>query len=106
MTMKKSQINSQIRIAAGLSIYENAVPVELSKHADKIPTVHGERGGFFTRGGTQIDHPSAYSKVGWSNMVYRKDTRLIRVGEKWLKEHGVCPAIYCKGDASRGELVI
>jgi len=38
-----------------------------------------------THGGQVIRHPSAYSKVGWSNMIYVASTRHIVVGEDWLR---------------------
>jgi hypothetical protein len=44
---------------------------------------HGWR--YETRGGTVIDHPSAYSRRGWSNMVYVGSTDRIEVGRAWLK---------------------
>jgi len=31
-------------------------------------------------------HPSAYSRHGWSNMVYVGSTRRVEVGELWLEE--------------------
>lgn len=34
--------------------------------------VRGNSGGWFTRRGDHIYHPNAYSKIGWSNMVYRR----------------------------------
>jgi len=51
----------------------NAVPVTVSADVTE-PTIHGNRGGHFTRGGDRIHSPSAYSRFGWSNMVYRSST--------------------------------
>jgi len=38
-----------------------------------------------TKGGTEIRHPSAYGKFGWSNMVYVSSTRRVEVGAAWLR---------------------
>lgn len=46
----------------------------------------GEAGGWYTRGGSPIYHPTAYAQVGWSNMEYRRDTRVIYVGVARLQE--------------------
>lgn len=42
-------------------------------------TCYGERGGWHTKGGARILYPSAYSKSGWSNMVYQTDDRVLVV---------------------------
>lgn len=42
----------------------------------------GERGGWFTSGGTPIAHPSAYCKKGWSNAVYRTSSQELHVTEQ------------------------
>ena len=51
------------------------------------PIVSGSSGGFFTNGGTPIAHPSAYAKVGWSNMHYRCSTIRLTAGFGWLLEN-------------------
>jgi hypothetical protein len=53
------------------------VPVVFGDVAE--PTISGKRGGWFTRGGTPVRHPSAYAKRGWSNLVYRRDSRVITI---------------------------
>ena len=71
-------------LAAWRAVDEHgAVPVILTD-GDYAPTVSGTRGGFYTRGGTPIAHPSAYAKKGFSNMVYHTSTRQIHVGAMWL----------------------
>jgi hypothetical protein len=70
-----------------LGIRNQAVPVILLIGGSLSPHVTGSRGGHFTRGGSRIYHPSAYSRRGWSNMVYRCDTRRIYVGQRWLAAH-------------------
>jgi hypothetical protein len=52
---------------------------------DSEPRYEGS--GFYweTKGGTIIRHPSAYSKYGWSNMIYVSSDLHITVGEEWLK---------------------
>lgn len=53
------------------------------------PKLRGRWGGWYTRGGQIINHPSAYARVGWSNMIYRCSTRRIDVGCFWvLKNYG------------------
>jgi hypothetical protein len=47
------------------------------------PKLTGESFCWRTNGGTYISHPSAYSKVGWSNMNYCCSTLRIEVGENW-----------------------
>lgn len=43
-----------------------------------------------TRGGRPIQHPLAYSRVGWSSMTYVHAERgLIQVGAGWAIEHAV-----------------
>jgi hypothetical protein len=60
----------------------NNVPVIIID-GDSAPVLTGKRGGYFTRGGTRVDHPSAYSRKGWSNLVYRCSTLSITVGGGW-----------------------
>lgn len=56
---------------------------------DAAPTEKGHGWHYETRGGTRIDHPSAYSKHGWSNMVYCCSTRRVEVGYGWLVARGL-----------------
>ena len=49
------------------------------------PALHGRPGGWFTRGGSRIAHPTAYRRVGWSNMVYEASTLHATVGVLWLE---------------------
>ena len=55
----------------------NSVPVIFEENIEK-PTIEGYRGGWYTKGGARIRYPSAYSKKGMSNMVYKKSTFLIK----------------------------
>lgn len=48
------------------------------------PTLAGEGWHWSTKGGKRIDHPSAYSRKGWGNMVYVASTRRVVVGREWL----------------------
>jgi hypothetical protein len=48
------------------------------------PKETGESWYYTTRGGARILHPSAYSKRGFSNMVYHASTRRIEVGQQWV----------------------
>ncbi len=54
---------------------------------DEAPRGRGDGWHYRTRGGTVIDHPSAYAARGWSNMVYVRSTRRIEVGVEWLADH-------------------
>lgn len=68
----------------GLSKFDN-VPVTLTE-GDTPPMLRGESWHYETRGGSVIRHPSAYSRVGWSNMVYKGSTRQVFVGQDWKPE--------------------
>lgn len=52
---------------------------------DSPPEEAGEGWYYMTAGGTRIRHPSAYSKVGWSNMRYNHSTKRIVVGINWVR---------------------
>jgi hypothetical protein len=54
---------------------------------DGSPIEVGQSYGFETRGGTPIYYPSAYSKTGWSNMVYRHSTIRVIVTTTWVFQH-------------------
>jgi hypothetical protein len=60
----------------------NFVPITFIDNNDP-PRLTGESGGHFTKGGSPISYPSTYSKIGWSNMVYRASTLHIVVGRGW-----------------------
>lgn len=48
------------------------------------PRATGSRWHYTTKGGTIINHPSAYSKNGWSNMIYVPSTARVEVGAQWI----------------------
>jgi hypothetical protein len=48
------------------------------------PRQRGDHYHYETRGGERISHPSAYSKRGWSNMIYCCSTIRVEVGRDWL----------------------
>jgi hypothetical protein len=55
---------------------------------DSAPVLSGKRQGwcYRTAGGTYIRFPSAYSKRGWSNMVYHQaEWYTVTVGIEWLR---------------------
>jgi len=58
----------------------NSVPVIFEENIEK-PTLEGYQGGWYTKGGKKIRFPSAYSKIGMSNMVYKRSTLLIRAAK-------------------------
>ncbi len=55
------------------------IDVEISAEHDE-PCIAGDSWCYKTRGGRVIDHPSAYSKTGWSNMIYHASTRRLACG--------------------------
>lgn len=65
------------------------VPVVIVDDENSIPILKGRSGGWFTKGGCRIDHPSSYSRKGWSNMIYRCSTYRVEVGINWIKENGL-----------------
>jgi hypothetical protein len=48
------------------------------------PKLLGEESHYETRDGSRIRHPSAYSRKGFSNMVYCRSTVRVEVGARWL----------------------
>ena len=66
----------------------SSCPVEFLK-GNQPPRLEGEESRYETRGGQRISHPSAYSRRGWSNMIYRSSTKRIIVGLKWIKKNSV-----------------
>jgi hypothetical protein len=50
------------------------------------PKVVGNSWHYETNGGKYIYHPSAYSKIGWSNMRYIASTKRIQVGKDWISK--------------------
>jgi hypothetical protein len=56
------------------------------EQGDSPPRWEGEGSYYETRTGIRIHHPSAYSKVGWSSMVYCCSTLTIVVGSRWLAQ--------------------
>jgi hypothetical protein len=50
----------------------------------RLPRLDGNRGHYETKTGIVIRHPGAYSRKGWSSMIYVASTRRIEVGREWL----------------------
>ena len=63
-----------------------ACPVEIIFNSSKKPKVVGSGWHYETRGGRYIDHPNAYAKTGWSNMVYCASTVRVEVGAGFKHE--------------------
>jgi hypothetical protein len=61
----------------------NNLPVVVVE-GDSAPVETGDSWHYETKGGTRIMHPSAYKKLGFSNMVYVSSTRRVEVGLDWL----------------------
>lgn len=64
-------------------IVHRSIPVEIVA-GNSPPKLTGCSYHWTTRGGTPVRHPSAYSRKGWSNLVYHHSTLCVRVGVDWL----------------------
>lgn len=64
----------------------NNVPVFSIPKSKMKPHLLGKRGGHYTKGGTKIRHIGAYRRKSWSNIVYRRATLRVVVGELWRPE--------------------
>jgi hypothetical protein len=60
------------------------VPVRVVP-GDGEPRYAGEPWHYETWGGKLIRNPSAYSRKGWSSMVYRPSTRRVEVGAGYIQ---------------------
>jgi len=72
---EQSAMRTDLRSRFGVS---SAVPVIESADCN-APKLTGTRGGHFTCGGMRIRFPGAYSRSGWSNMVYICTSQVITV---------------------------
>lgn len=79
--MSKRHIFSRIREIAGARAN---MPVDVVD-GNKEPTLVGKGWHYRTCGGNYIRYPSAYSTIGWSNMVYWPSTLRVEVGRDWLE---------------------
>jgi hypothetical protein len=79
-----------IRRAAHVPTNRRGLEVRLVD-GSTIPTLVTYRGGWYTRGGTPITHPSAYGKKGWSNMIYvaASDRTHLTVSAVWMALHRI-----------------
>lgn len=50
---------------------------------DEAPAMYGRSWHYTTLTGIPIHHPSAYSRRGWSSMVYHCSTMHVRVGRDY-----------------------
>lgn len=85
-TREYRNFSRTVRAEAGAS--GQSIPIEI-QNTDAAPHIEGESWHYETRGGRHIYHPSAYSRRGWSNMVYYGSTRSIIVGRDWLFARGL-----------------
>jgi hypothetical protein len=83
MTIKNNKLRQEFERPARQAVGESRVRVRVLE-GDAAPKLCGHSSGYETKGGREIRYPSAYSKVGWSNMVYRSSTLRIEVGRGWL----------------------
>lgn len=73
----KQMSRNRLRTLIGVS---NNVPIIVGDVSE--PRLTGSNGGWFTKGGDPIRHPSAYAKRGRSNMIYRRSTLKITIPVK------------------------
>lgn len=66
-------------------------PVEVVP-GDKSPVLAGSSWHYTNRSGDYIRHPSAYSRRGWSSLVYRHSTLRVEVGSEWLQNSEISVA--------------
>lgn len=83
----KNECFDIIRSEAGCSS-EMRIPVVVVNE-NKNPKLVGRSGGWFTKTGIRINHPSAYSRKGWSSMEYRCSTLRVEVGLNWIIENNL-----------------
>lgn len=76
-TRHKQTARHLLRSLIGVS---NNVPIVVEDVTE--PKLTGSYGGWFTKGGDPIRHPSAYAKRGRSNMVYKRSTLKITIPVK------------------------
>jgi|WetSurMetagenome_2_1015567.scaffolds.fasta_scaffold158417_3 hypothetical protein len=78
-----TRIQNIKRVARETCGERSNLPVDIVYGSDRAPEVYGHGWHYETRGGQVIHHPSAYSKKGFSNMIYCPSTRHIIVGDQW-----------------------
>lgn len=92
-------INKEIELAARKAVTsKRGVPVEINNNVDR-PRLTGRSGGWFTRGGTPVRYPGAYSKVGWSNLVYERSTLTVEIPKSWVEEYAAknfCKVVFAE----------
>lgn len=82
MFLTTREERKQIRESLNIHRYWS-IPVVVVE-GDFSPKRKGCSYHYQTKGGTTIYYPSAYSKTGWSNMVYVSSTNRIIVGLDWV----------------------
>lgn len=88
--MKKDAFYRQVSkiVRAALNCSGTSYPIEF-EDGFSPPRQEGTYHHWETRGGRRIYHPSAYSKNGWSNMVYIPSSICLVVGKGWVLEEMV-----------------
>jgi hypothetical protein len=69
------------RLACGAG---HATPVKVIPGSHRAPAYVGESFYYTNRAGVRINHPTAYSKKGWSQLVYHYSSLAVVVGEHWF----------------------
>lgn len=81
--MRYATQRERAAVVRELELGRDNVPVMIET-GSRAPRECGQPWCYRTRTGKMISHPSAYSKNGWSSMVYHASTRRIVVGELWF----------------------
>jgi len=76
-------IKSERSLARRIAGAHNSIPVVVVS-GTKAPKLCGESYHYTTKTGLPIYHPNAYSKKGFSSMVYHCSTLRVEVGVRWL----------------------
>ena len=87
----KDRLRTKVRRAAGSR--PGPAPIVVTD-GDAVPRRSGLAGHYTNKSGDFISHPSAYSRRGWSSMVYHPCTRMITVGQGWLDDNSNGGEIY------------
>jgi len=89
--MYQTTTETERRTARAHAGAHSSCPVEVIPGA-VAPRLVGETAHYETRAGTRISHPSAYSRKGWSSMIYCPSTICVEVGAIWLDRRAAARA--------------
>lgn len=82
-TLTASQKRTIRAACKGQLYWRNNLPVVVVD-GDGPPTIKGEHQYHATKTGIRINHPNAYSRRGWSSIIYHASTLRVEVGAEWV----------------------